>query len=101
MANGVSKTILAAKSVELKFQLRKKGPLPLLTVLPPAHCRTACFRRPTAVRPKADKDENQKRYVVLAASTPGLEIRASHATANGSAQTYTLAATKLKLTKTG
>lgn len=36
MATGVSKTILAAKSVELKFQLRKKGPVhsPFWTVLP-------------------------------------------------------------------
>jgi len=50
------------------------------------------LRRPTVVRPKADKDENQKRYVVLAASTPGLEIRASHATANGS--THTVPPTK-------
>jgi len=33
------------------------------------------LRRPTDVRPKADKDENQKRYVVLAASSPGQDSK--------------------------
>jgi len=89
MANDVSKTILAAKSVELKFQLRAKGPHPLTPSSKSAHppsthwCQAKSWQR---------RKSKTLRGPGSFQSGPGLEIRASHATANGS--THTVPPTK-------